>query len=186
MHLLSAGSLAIANMKFFKNNLLALHLLSHCGISNLSFYLSQSLTIHGLWPDTISSTTFGRFNTSVIAKNAKLLDDMLNFWPSQTKSTTSNVFLWDHEWSAHGKDYADIIYKLRPADFPGTIEQRNFKLQYAFSNDVINFYKKSRVKKLPSKSYTKASLPSHLAVTEIQISLQCATGNILREVHICF
>lgn len=90
------------------------------------FYLSQSFTIHGLWPDNISSTNFGGFNTSVLAKSAKLLDDMHNYWPPQSKSTTSSLFLWDHEWTTHGKDYANIIYKLRPADFPGTVEQRNF------------------------------------------------------------
>ena len=182
----SVGWQVTVSMRFFNISLLVLHLQYHCGISISLFYLSHSLTIHGLWPDTISSTTFGAFNSSVLSKNVQLLDDMHNYWPPQSKTTTSSLFLWDHEWTTHGKDYANIIYKLRPADFPGTVQQRNSQLQYAFYNDVINFYKKFSVKKLPGRSYTKATFASHLGITQSQLSFLCATGNILREVHVCF
>lgn len=105
---------------------------------------------------------------------------MHNYWPPQSKASSSNVFLWEHEWSAHGKDYANVVYKLRPADFPGTVEQRNTELQQSFYNDVINFYKKFSVKKLPSKTYTKATFASHLGISQSQFNFQCATGNLLR------
>jgi ribonuclease I len=82
--------------------------------------LSQSLTIHGLWPDLNSTESFGAFNVQLLEKNVKLLDDMHNYWPPKSKASSTVTFLWDHEWSTHGKDYANIVYKLRPQDFPGT------------------------------------------------------------------
>jgi hypothetical protein len=57
---------------------------------------------------------------------------MQNYWPPKSKASTSSVFLWEHEWDTHGKDYAAIILKLRPNEFAGTIEERNEKLQIAF------------------------------------------------------
>ena len=94
--------------------------------------LSQSHTIHGLWPDQRGSETYGAFNISIFENEIKLLDDMNNYWPSKSKASTSNIFLWQHEWEQHGKDYADIIYKLRPNEFPGTSAERNASLQLAY------------------------------------------------------
>jgi hypothetical protein len=89
---------------------------------------------------------------------------MQNYWPPKNKASSSNVFLWDHEWTNHGKDYANIVYNLRPSDFPGTVQQRNAALQLSFYNDVISFYKKFNVKKLPMKNFTKASFASHMGI----------------------
>jgi hypothetical protein len=46
---------------------------------------------------------------------------MQNYWPPKSKASTSTVFLWEHEWDTHGKDYANIILKLRPDEFVGTV-----------------------------------------------------------------
>ena len=47
---------------------------------------------------------------------------MHNYYPAKIKNSSSLTFLWEHEWEKHGKDYADIVYKLRPKDFPGTTD----------------------------------------------------------------
>ena len=90
--------------------------------SVIIFLLRQSFTIHGLWPDTVSSVTYGGFNVNIIQKDVKLLDDMHNYWPPQAKKSSSNVFLWQHEWETHGKDYAAIMFKLKPEAYPGTVD----------------------------------------------------------------
>jgi ribonuclease I len=82
---------------------------------------SQSFTIHGIWPSTNSTTTYGAFNIKYFEKNLRLIDDMQNYWPPKSKASTSSVFLWQHEWDTHGKDYANIILKLRPDEFVGTL-----------------------------------------------------------------
>lgn len=81
---------------------------------------------------------------------------MQNYWPPKTKASTSNLFLWEHEWESHGQDYAELVYKLRPEDFPGTLEERNKKLQLAYFNDGLDFYKRFNVKKLVSGKYSKS------------------------------
>lgn len=111
---------------------------------------------------------------------------MHNYWPPKSKASSTVSFLWDHEWTTHGKDYANIVYKLRPQDFPGTVEARNAALQSSFYNDVINFYKKFSVKKLPSKSFTKTSMASHLGISEQKFKFQCSKGTTLRELQVCF
>lgn len=111
---------------------------------------------------------------------------MHNYWPAKIKSSTSNVFLWDHEWTTHGKDYAYILYKLRPGDFPGTVEQRNAALQLAYFQDTINLYKKLNLKKLPAKNYTKTQYAAHIGVSEQQLIFYCYKNNLIREVRLCF
>ena len=90
---------------------------------------------------------------------------MHNYWPPKSKPSSTNVFLWDHEWTTHGKDYANIVYRLRPEDFPGSEEQRNSALQLSFYADVIAFYKKFKVKKLPFKNCTKTEFARYMGIT---------------------
>ncbi len=111
---------------------------------------------------------------------------MHNYFPPKSKASSTASFLWDHEWTTHGKDYANIVYKLRPQDFPGTVAERNAALQLSFYNDIINFYKKFSVKKMPSKSYTKTAMASRLGITEQQFKFQCSKGTTLRELQVCF
>jgi ribonuclease I len=117
--------------------------------------LSQSLTIHGIWPSNPTTSNFGKFNIKIFQDNLKLLDDMNNYWPPKTKASTTNVFLWEHEWDTHGHDYAANIFALRPDEFVGTTEQRNQRLQLAFFQEAVNFYKKFNVKKIGKNILTK-------------------------------
>jgi hypothetical protein len=91
---------------------------------------------------------------------------MNNYWPPKIKASTTTTFLWQHEWESHGQDYAAIIYKLRPAEFAGTVQERNDKLQIAFFTETIAFYKRYRVQKLSAATYTKSSLASALGLAE--------------------
>lgn len=90
---------------------------------------------------------------------------MHNYWPPKIKASSSNVFLWDHEWSTHGKDYADIVYSLRPEDFPGTDQERNAALQLTFFKDIIVLYKTLNVQKLTNSSFTRHDYASKLGIS---------------------
>lgn len=111
---------------------------------------------------------------------------MNNYWPPKIKASTTTTFLWQHEWETHGQDYAGVLYALRPADFPGTVQERNDKLQVTFFEDVITFYKKINVKKLSAGSYSKANLAKVLGIAEGDFVLQCSSANIVRELQVCF
>lgn len=48
---------------------------------------------------------------------------MTNLWPPQTNfpikdpdtsDTFNKIWLWEHEWNKHGKDYANILQVLFP------------------------------------------------------------------------
>jgi ribonuclease I len=146
----------------------------------------QSFTIHGIWPDAASSTSFGAFNVGLLQKEIKLLDEMQNYWPPKAKASTSNVFLWQHEWETHGKDYANILFKLKPESFPGTVDARNAALQLAFYKDVIAFYLRFKVKKLTAGTYTHAAIASAIGLAQNQFVMLCTSSNIVREMQVCF
>lgn len=55
-------------------------------------HLSQSFTIHGLWPSQQSYRDFGDFNFQLFKK--PLLEDMYNYWPPQPKTGGLPHFLW--------------------------------------------------------------------------------------------
>ena len=111
---------------------------------------------------------------------------MQNYWPPKVKNSSSSIFLWDHEWTDHGKDYAHIIYMLRPSDFPGTTEQRNAALQLAYFKDTINLYKSLNVQKLKKSNYSKAEYATHLGISEKNLIQVCFKGSQIREILICY
>lgn len=80
--------------------------------------LSESFTIHGLWPNLIGNETYGDFNYSFIRSNTALFNNLSNYWPPQSKSikhqrnrdpNKSTYFLWNHEYTKHGQIYANIL-----------------------------------------------------------------------------
>ena len=105
---------------------------------------------------------------------------MHNFWPAKIKASTSNTFLWQHEWETHGKDYAKIIYKLKPEAFPGTTSQRNAALQLAYFRDTINFYKSLKVKKLPRAGFSKAEYAAQIEVSAENLIFSCFKASWVR------
>lgn len=159
---------------------------SSCPLGRVNSTLfSQSFTIHGIWPDQVTTQSFGAFNYALIQKETKLLDDMHNYWPPKSKPSHSTTFLWSHEWTVHGKDYAAILFKLKPESFPGTIQQRNAALQVAFYKDVISFYQRFNGKKLSAGTMTRAAVASKLGVAESDIIFQCSSSNIIKSIQIC-
>jgi hypothetical protein len=111
---------------------------------------------------------------------------MHNYWPPKSKASSTSVFLWQHEWENHGKDYAAILYKLKPENFPGTTDVRNAALQVAFYKDVISFYQRFNLKKLPTGTMTKAAIAKIIGLAESNFFFICASSNIVRELEICF
>jgi hypothetical protein len=126
--------------------------------------ISQSFTIHGLWPQLNSTQKYGNFNLNLFQREFKLIDDMSNFWPPKTKPSHSTVFLWQHEWETHGQDYSSILYKLRPSDFPEDAEERNAALQVAYFKDALNLYKKIPVIRMPSGTYSSSEFANWIGL----------------------
>lgn len=91
---------------------------------------------------------------------------MHNYWPPKAKASNTNVFLWQHEWETHGKDYANILFKLSPEKFPGTVDARNAALQLQFYKDIIAFYLRFKVKKLTAGTYTHAAIASFIGLPQ--------------------
>lgn len=111
---------------------------------------------------------------------------MHNYWPPKAKASSSSAFLWQHEWEAHGKDYANILFKLKPESFPGTADVRNAALQLAFYKDVIAFYQRFKVKKLGAGTYTHAAIASAMGIASSHFVMVCTSSNIVREMQVCF
>jgi hypothetical protein len=123
---------------------------------------------------------------ALLQKEIKLLDEMQNYWPPKAKASNTNVFLWQHEWETHGKDYANILYKLKPENFPKTIDARNAALQLQFYKDIIAFYLSFKVKKLTAGTYTHAAIASAIGLAQNQFVMTCVNSNIVREMQVCF
>jgi hypothetical protein len=98
---------------------------------------------------------------------------MRKFWPHQSRTTQPVFYLWNYSWSKHGKDYANLIYKLHPTLFVGDETQRNKALQVRYFQDTINFFKKINAQKIPANAYTKASLAKVLGIKSDQYKLLC-------------
>lgn len=110
--------------------------------------LSQSFTIHGYWPSASSARTFGSFDVDLL--DAKLLADMKNYWPPQSRnSQRSPNFLWEHEYETHGSDFANIYLQQHKADLStlSTIDQDD-QLQKIFFQYVVDLYLTVNVRKL--------------------------------------
>lgn len=78
------------------------------------------------------------------------------------------------------------MFKLKPESFPGTIDVRNAELQLAFYKDVIAFYKRFNVKKLPTGTFTKTAFAHVLGLAESDFVFLCANSNIVKEMEVCF
>jgi ribonuclease I len=155
-------------------------------VSSLSF--SQSFTIHGLWPSTTASQTYGDFDVSIIDENEELKDNMNNYWPPQSRATGPETFLWEHEWTKHGPDYAEIILNLQPDRFTGeSEEEKNRQLQAAFFNDVVAFYQRfAGAQKYPKNIFSKEEFGRVFGIEADQFTLSCVRANIVREIKVCF
>ncbi len=148
--------------------------------------ISQSFTIHGYWPSTSSPRTFGSFDQSLI--NGKLLKDMKNYWPAQSrKSQRSPTFLWEHEYESHGSDFANIYLQQHKADLSNltTIEQDD-QLQQIFFQYVVDLYLTVNARKLSKDKYSKEELAKVLGLRPNQFSLICNSGGSLQEIRICY
>lgn len=154
-----------------------------------SFLLSQSFSIHGLWPKQKATKNYGAFNLKIIEADAKLHDNMKNYWQPQSNLTTdSKYWLWEHEWNDHGHDYAELIYRMQPKRFTGlTGNNLNNSLQLAFYQDVIGFYLNfTGVQKYPYKDLGKKQFAGILKIQEDQFTWSCQSGVIVREAKVCF
>ena len=123
--------------------------------SVLSCLLSQSFTIHGLWPSQQTNRYYGKFNFDLF-KGKALLQEMYSYWPPQPKIGGFSHFLWEFEWEKNGNRYADIMMELAPANFMMYgIKNRNEQLQVYYFTKTIELYKQLNVRKIPKRTYTK-------------------------------
>ena len=77
--------------------------------------ISQSFTIHGLWPQDESYDNFEKFKIYYLPSNLK--KDLYNYWPPKNTHWQSKYFLWSHEYNKHGDDYAQVIIDRQNGDF---------------------------------------------------------------------
>ncbi|WCJ27002.1 Ribonuclease T2 family protein [Euphorbia peplus] len=59
---------------------------------------TNNFTIHGIWPPN-SKCPGPPF---MIGKVGKIGNDLDLYWPDLTKTSHSNIELWEHEWEEHG------------------------------------------------------------------------------------
>jgi ribonuclease I len=148
---------------------------------------SQSFTIHGYWPSASSRRTFGSFDVDLL--DAKLFADMNNYWPPQSRnSQRSPTFLWEHEYDAHGSDFANIYLQQHNADFSNlsTSDQDN-QLQQIFFRYVVDLYLTINVRKLAKNQYSKEEFAKSIGLKSNQFNLICNQGSgTLQEIRICF
>ena len=93
----------------------------------------HSFTIHGYWPDLVTSKTYGRFSLTplkpIMSQLNKYYPPRFMAYPNPSRpSFTQKFFLWIHEWNTHGKDMADIYYKLDNGSLPASSAQRDQQL----------------------------------------------------------
>ena len=105
---------------------------------------------------------------------------MNNYFPAKSKESNDKTFLWDHEWKKHGNDYADIMLKLRPDEFTGSIEQRNAALQVNYFSDIIKLYKSFNLQKLPKSYFSKEEFAAHVGVATNEMYPTCYKGTGVR------
>jgi ribonuclease I len=149
--------------------------------------LSQSFTIHGYWPQTRSNEKYGEFSLDIF--DEKLLKDMKNYWPAQTRrAQKSSTFLWEHEYESHGSDFAEIYRYQHEDAFPGTnVTAEDITLQRTYFHYVIKLYKTLKVQKIEKSSYSKAEFADYLGINANSFSLVCNEKTAtLQEIRICY
>jgi hypothetical protein len=137
---------------------------------------SQSFSIHGLWPDTkTGKNKYGKFDIDIIKGDPALYDQMMDYWPPQSRASDSQYKLWEHEWKEHGSDYSNVIRRVQPKRFAGLSgADLNKALQHAFYQDVISIYLQFKgVQKYPYEKTVKKQFADALNIKENQFTWSC-------------
>lgn len=124
-----------------------------------------------------TKSNFGAYNRNLIFDDEELLSKMTNFFPPAIKYTSlidDPEFLWRHEWSKHGSDFAAAVSALWPAyrSFRDYIE-RNKAVQLLFFRETIRFYEGLNARKLGRGVMSKRELGVALGIKEKEFNVVC-------------
>lgn len=152
------------------------------------FSFRRSFNIHGYWPSFNSSKNYGKLDIALFYGFA---DDLNRLWPARSETPKNprhpteeeSNFLWNHEWSKHGKDFAELYSKLFGVLSKNPIGN-NKLLQQSYFREVVNYVKTLGVK-LTSRPANKAQLASQLGVPENSLIPRCLPSGNLQEVRVC-
>lgn len=170
------GSLGIVNSSNPKEEN-AVHRLSQAGTGTTLLYSRRSFTIHGYWPQQSTTQDFGRFDVNAVSP---ILSRLLKAWPPQAESSGYQYFLWQHEWTNHGKDFAAIYKHLSGSQIS------NLDLQKHYFADTLGVYNQVRGHTLQKNPTSKADLAKQLGIAENTFYTRCldSSGNI-QEIRVC-
>lgn len=103
---------------------------------------------------------------------------MNTYWPPQTLEDQAEDFLWNHEWTKHGKDYVKVL-----ESFGSDLTESEYQVQYF--RDTIELFTSFNLRNIPKARWSKQDLADYLGLETNQFFTRCNNKGHLNEIRIC-